>query len=97
MSLWFMAFGGTVPLGNLLFGPVMDRIGARVVLLGGAVVALVMAWWCNVAVLDARAERAAAAAELAGDPSTVGRQRLGHPLQPDHATPFDEHGFAAGD
>ncbi|MEZ5250664.1 MAG: MFS transporter [Ilumatobacteraceae bacterium] len=29
MSLWFMAFGGTVPLGNLVFGPVMDAVGAN--------------------------------------------------------------------
>ena len=36
MSLWFMAFGGTVPLGNLVFGPLMDHIGARWIMLGGA-------------------------------------------------------------
>ena len=36
MSLWFMAFGGTVPIGNLVFGPVIDAIGARSVLLFGA-------------------------------------------------------------
>ena len=39
MPLWFMAFGGTVPIGNLLFGPVIDAIGARWVLALGAVVA----------------------------------------------------------
>ena len=32
MSLWFMAFGGTVPIGNLVFAPLMDAIGARWVL-----------------------------------------------------------------
>ncbi len=32
MPLWFMAFGGTIPIGNLLFGPVIDAIGARWVL-----------------------------------------------------------------
>ena len=52
MSLWFMAFGGTVPLGNLIFGPVIDAIGARWVLLGGAVWALFLAWWCNVKSLE---------------------------------------------
>lgn len=56
LALWFMAFGGTVPLGNLAFGPVMDAIGARPVLLGGAVWALVLAGWCDVA----RVERDAA-------------------------------------
>ncbi len=44
MALWFMAFGGTVPLGNLAFGPVMDRIGPHWVLAAGAVAALVLAW-----------------------------------------------------
>lgn len=54
MSLWFMAFGGTVPLGNLVFGPVIDAIGARIVLLGGAAWALWLAWWCNVEAIDRR-------------------------------------------
>ncbi len=43
MPLWFMAFGGSVPIGNLIGGPLMDRFGARPVLLGGAVFALVIA------------------------------------------------------
>ncbi|MCU1359456.1 MAG: putative major facilitator superfamily transporter, partial [Ilumatobacteraceae bacterium] len=54
MSLWFMAFGGTVPLGNLVFGPVIDAVGARVVLVGGAVWALLLAWWCNIEAIDLR-------------------------------------------
>jgi len=55
MALWFMAFGGTVPIGNLVFGPVIDAIGARWVLLGGAVWAAFLAYWCNIERLDARA------------------------------------------
>ncbi|MFM2070782.1 MAG: hypothetical protein RLZZ623_1045 [Actinomycetota bacterium] len=54
MSLWFMAFGGTVPLGNLIFGPVIDAVGARWVLLGGAVWAAFLSWWCNIEKIDAR-------------------------------------------
>lgn len=57
MSLWFMAFGGTVPIGNLIFAPVMDAIGARWVLLGGAVWALFLAWWCNLERIDASEEQ----------------------------------------
>ncbi len=57
MALWFMAFGGTVPLGNLVFAPVMDAIGARWVLLGGAVWALFLGWYCNIAKIDAIAEQ----------------------------------------
>jgi MFS family permease len=47
MPLWFMAFGGTVPIGNLLFGPVIDAVGARPVLIGGAIVALLLARYCD--------------------------------------------------
>jgi len=47
MPLWFMAFGGTVPIGNLIFGPVIDAVGARPVMLGGAAVALVLARFCD--------------------------------------------------
>ena len=54
MALWFMAFGGTVPIGNLIFGPVIDSFGARWVLFGGAAWALYLAWWCNIGSIDAR-------------------------------------------
>jgi MFS family permease len=47
MPLWFMAFGGSIPLGNLVFGPIIDAIGARWVLGIGAVTALWLAWWCD--------------------------------------------------
>ena len=57
MSLWFMAFGGTVPLGNLVFAPVIDAIGARWVLLGGALWALFLGWWCDIARVDRSAEQ----------------------------------------
>lgn len=67
MSIWFMAFGGTVPIGNLVFGPVMDAIGPRWVLLGGAVWAAVLAWWCDISRLDERVDLATADAN-----STVG-------------------------
>lgn len=55
MPLWFMAFGGTVPVGNLVFGPVMDVIGARPVMLLGAVFALFLAWWTDLGHLPASA------------------------------------------
>ena len=47
MPLWFMAFGGSIPLGNLIFGPIIDAIGARWVLGFGAVTAVWLAWWCD--------------------------------------------------
>jgi MFS family permease len=52
MPLWFMAFGGTVPVGNLLAGPIMDAIGARWVLGVGAAFAVALAAWANLAQLD---------------------------------------------
>ena len=43
MALWIMAFGGSVPLGNLLAGPIIDATSTTLVLLAGAVWALVLA------------------------------------------------------
>jgi len=54
MALWFMSFGGTVPVGNVLFAPVMDLIGVRWTLLIGAVTAVGLAWWCDIESLDRR-------------------------------------------
>ncbi len=47
MALWFMAFGGTVPLGALAFGPLLDATSAALVLGVGAVVAVALGWWCD--------------------------------------------------
>lgn len=89
MSLWFMAFGGTVAIGNLAFGPVIDAIGARPVLLLGAVFALWLAWWCDVSRRHLTTLDDETAAEL------------GHadrdPLESGSAAGLDEHGIAAGD
>jgi MFS family permease len=43
MALWIMAFGGSVPIGNLIAGPIIDATSATTVLLGGAAVALGLA------------------------------------------------------
>jgi MFS family permease len=58
MALWFMAFGGTVPLGNLAFAGVFDAIGARWLLVGGAAWALLLSVWCNVERLELSAHEA---------------------------------------
>jgi len=47
MPLWFMSFGGTITIGGLLAGPIIDAIGARWVMMFGAVFALFLAWWCD--------------------------------------------------
>ena len=48
MALWMMGFGGTVGIGNLLYGPVVGVIGITNVLLMGAAVALGLAWYADV-------------------------------------------------
>ncbi|MEP4651302.1 MAG: MFS transporter [Ilumatobacter sp.] len=47
MPLWFMVFGGTVPIGNLIGGVLFEVVGARAVLGVGAVWALFLAWWLD--------------------------------------------------
>ncbi len=48
MALWMMGFGGTVGIGNLLIGPVVEAVGITDVLLFGAAVALGLAWYADV-------------------------------------------------
>ena len=48
MALWFMAFGGTVPIGNLVFGPLIDRYGSQWLLIMGSLWAAVLWWWCDI-------------------------------------------------
>jgi MFS family permease len=57
MSLWFMGFGGTVPIGGLLFGPILDATSGTVVLTVSAIVALLLALFAN---LEAAERRSAA-------------------------------------
>ena len=40
MALWMMAFGGTVPLGNLVAGPLIDATSVTTVVLPGALIAV---------------------------------------------------------
>jgi len=48
MALWIMGFGGTVALGNLIVGPVVSAVGITDVLIFGAGVAVVLAWYADV-------------------------------------------------
>ena len=80
MSLWFVSFGGTVAIGPLIFGPIMDAIGSRWVLLIGAAWSVFLAWWCNLRRID----RLHGLQD--GDPA----------LESDHATALDEEGVTSG-
>ena len=62
MALWMMGFGGTVALGNLAAGPVVDAVGITAVLLFGAGVALALAWFADVRRSPAPLARAVAEA-----------------------------------
>jgi len=52
MALYIMSVGGTVPIGNMIVGPLIDRLGARTILLFGAAWAAFLARWCNIKRLD---------------------------------------------
>jgi predicted MFS family arabinose efflux permease len=66
MALWIMAFGGSVPLGNLLAGPIIDATSTTLVLLAGAVWALVLAVYARLGpVAEAHADAEPAPARAA--------------------------------
>ncbi len=56
MALWMMGFGGTVGVGNLIVGPVVSALGITAVLLFGAGVALLLAWYADVRSPDVQIE-----------------------------------------
>jgi MFS family permease len=53
MALWIMAFGGIVPLGVLAGGVIVGYISISTLLLIGAVVALLLAWYCDLRAVGA--------------------------------------------
>lgn len=54
MALWLMAFGGTVPVGNLIAGPVIEATSITAVMLVGAAVAVVLVRFADLPRLGAR-------------------------------------------
>jgi predicted MFS family arabinose efflux permease len=53
MALWIMSFGGTVPLGTLALSPVVDHTSITAVALVGALVALALARFADLAAVGA--------------------------------------------
>lgn len=47
MALWGMAFGGTVPIGNLVAGPLISATSVTAVVFPGAIIAVALAWWAD--------------------------------------------------
>ena len=89
MSLWFMAFGGMVSVSGLTFGPIVDAIGPRPVLLFGAAAALALSWWCDVSRRPV--------STLADEPAAGVDEAGGDPLESRRSTGLDEHGISAGE
>ena len=52
LALWFMAFGGLIPFGNMVFGPLIDRYGSRGMLFISSATSLFLAWRCDITALD---------------------------------------------
>jgi predicted MFS family arabinose efflux permease len=48
MALWIMGFGGTVGVGNLIAGQIIDATSVTAVLLVNALVALALTWYADV-------------------------------------------------
>jgi len=48
MALWIMGFGGTVGIGNLIAGRIIDATSITAVLLVNAVVAVILTWYADV-------------------------------------------------
>lgn len=47
MALWIMGFGGTVPIGNLIAGPLIEATSVTMVVLAGAAIALGLAAYAD--------------------------------------------------
>jgi MFS family permease len=47
LAVWFMCFGGVVPVGTLVFSRFVDEFGARWLILFGGAVSGFLAYWCD--------------------------------------------------
>jgi MFS family permease len=72
MALWIMGFGGTVPIGNLLAGPIIEWTSMTLVMLVGSVCAVGLTFYARLVPGRAGAD-ARARAEAALAPACAGR------------------------
>lgn len=56
MALWIMAFGGTVPIGNLIAGPIIEATSVTAVIAFGALAAALLACFTQVGLAAAAAD-----------------------------------------
>ncbi|HEY8544481.1 MAG TPA: MFS transporter [Acidimicrobiales bacterium] len=83
MALWIMGWGGTVPIGNLLAGPLIEATSITAVLLGGAAFAVFLAAYVRPA--PAAAADPVTVDRATVDPATVAPTPAG-PVTTDHGT-----------
>jgi len=89
MALWIMGWGGTVPIGNLIAGPLIETTSMTAVMLGGAVCALLLSFYTRRVQQQAAQTEAAIAATAAASspmPTPVSAVGLGVGLGGSHAT-----------
>jgi MFS family permease len=85
LALWVMCFGGTVPIGGLLAGPLIESTSVSTVMLFGAFMAALLGLYAYLYTSEPTGRRA----------RRLGvEQAAGQPLQPGHAAGLDEHGVA---
>jgi hypothetical protein len=58
-----MGFGGTVPLGNLIAGPLIEATSVTTVVLAGAAIAVALAGYADLTTTSATDDRAVAPAD----------------------------------
>ena len=95
MAIWIMCFGGTVPIGNLIAGPLIEATSITAVVLCGAVVAVALAVYAD---LEAPAELADELDRLRR--LTVRRassEAFGEPLEAGDAAALDQDGVAVAE
>jgi predicted MFS family arabinose efflux permease len=61
MALWIMGFGGTVPIGNLIAGPLIEATSVTTVVLAGAVIAVGLAAYADLSPAPATGDALATA------------------------------------
>jgi predicted MFS family arabinose efflux permease len=74
MALWIMGFGGTVPFGGLAGGWLMEHVSITSVLVGGAVVSVLLAWYAD---LRPATEQHAVSSEQSVEANAPGTGLLG--------------------
>jgi MFS family permease len=89
MALWIMGFGGTVPVGNLLAGPVIDGTSITLVLLAGAACALGLAGYARL--------RAAGAAGVSGAAGAGSAEQADQALEAGDPAALQQHGVTVAE